>query len=82
MSVILSPNRKMANGKVPAFIPTNPLENQEVDHVQEAIGRLQCEVKRLHEELVRTRRALDQRDMLLRNAQQREKELRAESGDR
>jgi hypothetical protein len=49
--------------------------------VQEAIWRLQDEVKVLQEELVRTRRALEQREVLLRNSQQRELELRAEVGD-
>ena len=84
MSVILSPNRKtvVVGRNLIAFPPANPPENQETDQVQEAIWRLQGEVKRLQEELVRTRRALDQREVLLRNSQQRERELRAEGGVR
>ncbi len=49
--------------------------------VQEAIWRLQDEVRILQEVLTRTRRALDQREVLLRNSKQRELELRAEAGD-
>lgn len=48
--------------------------------VQEKIWQLQDEVRMLQEELVRTRRALDQRVILLKNARQRELELRAASG--
>lgn len=50
------------------------------DQVQETIWRLQDDVKRLQQELARTRRALEQRVILLRNAQQRETEFRAEVG--
>jgi hypothetical protein len=48
--------------------------------VQETIGQLRNEVRKLQEELARTRRALEQREGLLRNAHQRELELRAEAG--
>ncbi len=54
--------------------------SEENSKVQETIWRLQDEVKVLQEELARTRRALDQRELLLRNSRQRELELRAEIG--
>jgi hypothetical protein len=58
----------------------NAVQKDGGSKVQEAIWRLQDEVKVLQEELVRTRRALEQREVLLRNSQQREVELRAEVG--
>jgi hypothetical protein len=58
----------------------NAIQKDGGSKVQEAIWRLQDEVKVLQEELVRTRRALEQREVLLRNSQQRELELRAEVG--
>ena len=57
------------------------VEQEGGNKVQEMIWRLQGEVKVLQEELARTRRALEQREVLLRNSQQRELELRAEGGD-
>lgn len=62
-------------------VSSDPLVgSEENSKVQETIWRLQDEVKVLQEELARTRRALDQRELLLRNSRQRELELRAEVG--
>ncbi|HWQ32226.1 MAG TPA: hypothetical protein VNQ79_05030 [Blastocatellia bacterium] len=51
---------------------------QRLRRAQEYIAQLQSEVRTLREELARTERAVEQRDTLLRNALQRELELRAE----
>jgi hypothetical protein len=58
--------------------PWNSMDN--TGQAQETIWQLQDEVRMLQEELARTRRALEHRAVLLRNAQQRELELRAEAG--
>lgn len=44
----------------------------------ELIARLQAEISSLHEELERSRNEVKRYDMLLRNAKQREHELRAD----
>ena len=84
MSVVRITNRQVLSvgGQVVVFPPVNPSETQGADQVQETIWRLQDEVKQLQEELARTRRALDQRIVLLQNSQLRERELRAEDGVR
>ena len=81
MGTGFNPNRKAAasSGQLISISPYSLLAEEE-GKVQDTIWRLQDEVRVLQEELVRTRRALDQRDVLLRNSQQRELELRAESG--
>jgi uncharacterized protein YlxW (UPF0749 family) len=45
---------------------------------QEYLAQLQSEVRTLREELTRAERAVEHRDTLLRNALQREQELRAD----
>lgn len=52
-------------------LTAKPLVRQE-EQVQEAIWQLQDEVRRLHEELARTRRALEQQAILLCNTRQPE----------
>ncbi len=82
MGTTLIQNRK-ATTSIRQFISVSSHSAVEKDggsKVQEAIWRLQDEVKVLQEELVRTRRALEQREVLLRNSRQREVELRAEGG--
>lgn len=84
MSVVRMANRQAATstGQVIEFSPASPVATQETGQVQETIWRLRDEVKRLQEELARTRRALDHRIVLLQNSQLRERELRAEGGVR
>lgn len=78
MGIALVPNRQATTGRFMAVSPHNPMEGD--GKVQETIWRLQDEVRVLQEELARTRRALEQREVLLRNSRQRELELRAEVG--
>ena len=81
MGTVFIPNRK-ATASIGQLIPISPYIPmvEEEGKVQDTIWRLQNEVKLLQEELARTRRALDHREVLLRNSQQRELELRAEAG--
>ena len=78
MSAALLPNRKAAISIGQMVLVSDSTEN--TGQVQETIRQLQNEVWKLQEELARTRRALGQREVLLRNAHQRELELRAEAG--
>lgn len=78
MSAALLPYRKAKTSIGQMVLVSDSIEN--TGQVQETIGRLQNEVRALQEELARTRRALEQREVLLRNARQRELELRAEAG--
>lgn len=80
MNVIPFSNRKVTVSAEPVL--ERPQETPEADLVQEAIGRLQDEVRWLQAELARTRRALEQRQVLLRNSQLRERELCSEVGAR
>lgn len=82
VGTVVIPNRKAMRsiGQVVSVFPQSPEEKEGTGKVQEAIQRLQDEVRILQEELTRTRRGLDQREMLLRNSRQRESELRAEVG--
>lgn len=82
MSASLKPSRNenLSIGQVVSISSYNSVENEGAGKVQETIWQLQDEVRGLQEALVRTRRALDQRIILLRNAHQREFELRAEVG--
>lgn len=80
MSAALRPDQNPGSsiGKF-IFVP-EMREEEGMTQVQGRIWQLQDEVRVLQEELARTRRALDQREVLLRNAQRRELELRAEVG--
>ncbi len=51
---------------------------QRLCRTQDYLAQLQSEVRTLREELARAERAVEHRDTLLRNALQREQELRAE----
>ncbi|MFN7946921.1 MAG: hypothetical protein U0Z53_16335 [Blastocatellia bacterium] len=51
---------------------------QRLRRAQDYIAQLQSEVRTLREELARAERSVEHRDTLLRNALQREQELRAE----
>lgn len=80
MSAALRPDQNKISS-VGKFILVSDLKEEDgMTQVQGRIWQLQDEVRVLQEELARTRRALDQREVLLRNAQQRELELRAEVG--
>lgn len=68
------------SSSVGRFILVSEIKEDGMTQVQGRIWQLQDEVRVLQEELARTRRALDQREVLLRNAQRRELELRAEVG--
>lgn len=83
MGTALMPNRQATTSIGQKFSVSfnSPVEKDGGSKVQETIWRLQDEVKVLQEELARTRRALEQREILLRNSRQRELELRAEVVD-
>ena len=80
MNTVLIPNRQATTSIGQKFsVSLNSwVEKDGGSKGQETIWRLQDKVKVLQEELVRTRRALEQREILLRNSRQRELELRAE----
>ena len=78
MSAALLPNRKATTSIGQIVLVSDSMENN--GPVQETIRQLQNEVRNLQEDLARTRRALGQREVWLRNACQRELELRAEAG--
>ncbi len=78
MSAALLPNRTATISIGRMVLMSDSMEN--TGQVQTTIWQLQDEVRALQEELARTRRALEQREVLLRNARQRELELRAEAG--
>lgn len=73
MSGVGSADRKAnaTDKQLVVTLPAKLLVRQE-EQVQEAIWQLQDEVKRLSQELARTRRALEQRVILLCNARQPE----------
>lgn len=79
MGIALNPNRKTTTSIQKFSVSPNNLV-EPGSKVQEAIWQLQNEVRILQEVLTRTRRALDQREVLLRNSKQRELELRAQVG--
>ena len=79
MDIALNPNRKTTTYIQKLSVSPNNLV-EPGSKVQEAIWQLQNEVRILQEVLTRTRRALDQREVLLRNSKQRELELRAQVG--
>ena len=79
MSATITPNRKTTTS-IGNLVFVSPLDKDGTGPVQETIWHLQDEVRVLQAELARTRRALEQRVVLLRNYEQREIELRAESG--
>ncbi len=58
--------------------PFDQSPEQRLRRTQEYLAQLQSEVRTLREELARAERAVEHRDTLLRNALQREQELRAE----
>ena len=79
MSATVTPNCKTTT-TIGKLVFVSPLDKEGTGPVQETIWHLQDEVRVLQAELARTRRALEQRAVLLENYQQRELELRAEGG--
>ncbi len=82
MSTVLVTNRTamVSIGYLVPVSPHSPLEKEGAGKAEEMIWQLQDEVRVLQEALARTRRAVEQREVLLRNSQQREIELRAQVG--
>lgn len=80
VSAALRPDQNIISSVGNFILVSEMKEEGGMKQVQGRIWQLQDEVRVLQEELERTRRALDQRASLLRNAQQRELELRAEVG--
>ncbi len=66
--------QKPQNSVLKIVSATDPRSQRDID----LIARLQAEVSILQEELERSRNEVKRYDMLLRNAKQREHELRAE----
>lgn len=64
-----------SSGNVTAF---DPGVDSKVRGSQEYAARLENEIRTLREELARAQRAIEQRDILLKNSLKREQELRAE----
>lgn len=63
---VLKQKAKGSSGSL--FPPQSRLEKEGAGQTEERIWQLQDEVRRLQEEMVRTRRALAQREVLLRNS--------------